>query len=75
MRLMVDDAAALSDVVAVIAKSGGSVAHLSTTVRSGARLAAELEVRTRDIATSAAVTAAVADTPGIEIAESSSQEE
>lgn len=75
MRLLIDDAAALSDVVAVIATSGGSVAHLSTTVRSGARLAAELEVRTRDIATSATVTAAVAETRGIEIAESSSQEE
>jgi len=38
-------------------------------------LAAEVEVRARDLATSAAVTAAVAETAGIEIAESSSQGE
>ena len=75
MRLLVDDAAALSDIVTVVAKAGGSVSHLTTTVRKGARLAAEVEVRARDLATGAAVTAAVAETAGIEIAESSSQGE
>jgi putative Mg2+ transporter-C (MgtC) family protein len=75
MRLLVDDATALSDVVAVITKSGGSVSHLATTIRQGSRLAAEVEVRARDLATGAALTAAVAETTGIEIAESSSQGE
>ena len=75
MRLLVDDPKALADVVAVITRNGGSVAHLATTIRKGAALAAEVEVRARDLAASAAVTAAVAEMPGIEIAESSSQEE
>ena len=75
MRLLVDDAQALSEVVTVITKSSGSVAHLATTIRKGARLVADVEVRARDLAASAAITAAVAKTPGIEIAESSSREE
>jgi putative Mg2+ transporter-C (MgtC) family protein len=75
MRLLVDDPQALSDVVAVITKNGGSVSHLATTIQKGATLLAEVEVRARDLAAGAAVTAAVADTSGIEIAESSSQVE
>jgi len=75
MRLLIEDPKSVADVVAVITKAGGSVSHLATTVRKGARLAAEVEVRARDLATSAAVTAAVAETAGIEIAESSSQGE
>ena len=73
MRLLVDDPKALSDVIAVITKAGGRMAHLTTTVRQGARQAAEVEVTARDLATGAAITAAVARTPGVEIAESSSQ--
>jgi len=75
MRLLIEDPKSVADVVAVITNAGGSVSHLATTVRKGARLAAEVEVRARDLATSAAVTAAVAETAGIEIAESSSQGE
>jgi putative Mg2+ transporter-C (MgtC) family protein len=73
MRLLVDDPKALSDVIAVITKAGGRMSHLTTTVRQGARQAAEVEVTARDLATGAAITAAVARTPGVEIAESSSQ--
>jgi putative Mg2+ transporter-C (MgtC) family protein len=73
MRLLVDDPRALSDVIAVITKAGGRMSHLTTTVRQGARQAAEVEVTARDLATGAAITAAVARTPGVEIAESSSQ--
>jgi putative Mg2+ transporter-C (MgtC) family protein len=73
MRLLVDDPKALSDVIAVITKAGGRMSHLTTTVRQGARQAAEVEVTARDLATGAAITAAVAKTPGVEIAESSSQ--
>ena len=75
MRLLVDNAEALSGVVTVITRNGGSVSHLATTVRKGARLVAEVEVRAPDLASGAALTAAVAETPGIEIAESSSQDE
>jgi putative Mg2+ transporter-C (MgtC) family protein len=75
MRLLVDNAEALSGVVAVVTRNGGSVSHLATTVRKGARLVAEVEVRAPDLASGAALTAAVAETPGIEIAESSSQDE
>lgn len=73
MRLLVDDPKALSDVIAVITKAGGRMSHLTTTVRQGARQTAEVEVTARDLATGAAITAAVARTPGVEIAESSSQ--
>lgn len=73
MRLLVDDPKALSDVIAVITKAGGRMSHLTTTVRQGARQVAEVEVTARDLATGAAITAAVARTPGVEIAESSSQ--
>lgn len=73
MRLLVDDPKALSDVIAVITKTGGRMSHLTTTVRQGARQVAEVEVTARDLATGAAITAAVARTPGVEIAESSSQ--
>ena len=75
MRLLVDDAESVSNVVAVITRHGGSVSHLATTVRKGARLVAEVEVRAPDLASGAALTAAVAETKGIEIAESSSQDE
>jgi putative Mg2+ transporter-C (MgtC) family protein len=75
MRLLVDNAEALSGVVTVITRNGGSVSHLATTVRKGARLVAEVEVRAPDLASGAALTAAVAETSGIEIAESSSQDE
>ena len=75
MRLLVDNAEALSGVVAVVTRHGGSVSHLATTIRKGARLVAEVEVRAPDLASGAALTAAVAETPGIEIAESSSQDE
>jgi putative Mg2+ transporter-C (MgtC) family protein len=75
MRLLVDDAQSLSNVVSVITRHGGSVSHLATTVRKGARLVAEVEVRAPDLASGAALTAAVAETAGIEIAESSSQAE
>ena len=51
------------------------MSHLATTVRKGARLAAEVEVRARDLATGAALTSAVAETPGMEIVETSSQGE
>ncbi len=75
MRLLVETPEALSDVVAIITRNGGSVSHLATTVRTGNRLVAEVEVRARDLASGAALTAAVADVAGIEIAESSSQDE
>jgi putative Mg2+ transporter-C (MgtC) family protein len=75
MRLLVDDPKALSDVIAVITKAGGRMSHLTTTVRQGARQTAEVEVTARDLATGAAITAAVARTPGVEIAESSSQDD
>ena len=75
MRLLVDNPEALSDVVSVVTRNGGSVSHMATTVRKGARLVAEVEVRAPDLASGAALTAAVADTEGIEIAESSSQDE
>jgi hypothetical protein len=75
MRLLVESPEALSSVVTVITRNGGSVSHLATTVRKGARLVAEVEVRAPDLASGAALTAAVAETVGIEIAESSSQDE
>ena len=51
-----------------------AVAHrLAAVVRP--RIVAEVEVRARDLASGAALTAAVADVAGIEIAESSSQDE
>jgi len=75
MRLLVATPEALSSVVAVITRNGGSVSHLATTIRKGNRLVAEVEVRARDLASGAALTAAVADVAGIEIAESSSQDE
>ncbi|HET9082974.1 MAG TPA: MgtC/SapB family protein [Candidatus Limnocylindrales bacterium] len=75
MRLLVDDAQSLSNVVAVITRHGGSVSHLATTIRKGSRLVAEVEVRAPDLASGAALTAAVAETKGIEIAESSSRDE
>jgi putative Mg2+ transporter-C (MgtC) family protein len=72
MRLLVDDPDALARVVSVVSSSGGSVAHLATTVRKGERLTAELEVRARDLSTGTAVTAAVARAKGVEIDESMS---
>jgi putative Mg2+ transporter-C (MgtC) family protein len=75
MRLLVTSADALAEVVSVIAASGGSVSHLTTLARRGDRLVADLEVRARDLPTSAVVTAAVANIGGVELDETSSSED
>ena len=72
MRLLVDDPDALARVITVITSSGGSVGHLATTVRKGEQLAADLEVRARDLATGTALTAEVANIDGVDIDESTS---
>jgi len=75
MRLLVDDPAALAEVISVITSGGGSVAHLATTVRNDERLTAELEVRARDLVTGASLMAALADSEGVAIDESTSSGE
>jgi putative Mg2+ transporter-C (MgtC) family protein len=72
MRLGIDDPQALARVLSVITSSGGSVAHLATTVRKGERLTADIDVRARDLSAGTVITAAVARAEGVEIDESSS---
>ena len=70
MRLWAADPAAIARLVPVIAKEGATIAHLATEGTGGGRLAIDLEVRTADVESGAALTAAVAATDGIEIDES-----
>lgn len=72
MRLVIDDPAALAAVLSTITSSGGSVAHLATTVRKGERLIADIDVRAPDLAAGTAITASVVRAEGVEIDESSS---
>jgi putative Mg2+ transporter-C (MgtC) family protein len=71
MRLAADDAAALARVVAVVGEHDGTLVHLETTPGRSGGLMLDLEVRTRDVTTGAMIAAAVGETEGIRIEETS----
>lgn len=70
IRLWAADPAAIGRLVSVIATERGTIAHLATKGTGGGRLEVDLEVRTADVESGAALTAAVAATDGVEIDES-----
>ena len=70
MRLWATDPAVLARLLSLIEKEHGTIAHLSTKGIGGGRLEIDLEVRTADVESGAAMTAAVAATEGLEMDES-----
>jgi putative Mg2+ transporter-C (MgtC) family protein len=70
IRLWVADPAVIAKLVSVIEKQHGTIARLATKGTGGGRVEIDLEVRTSDVESGAAVTAAVAATEGVEIDES-----
>ena len=70
MRLWATDPAVIARLVSLIEKEHGTIAHLSTKGTGGGRLEIDLEVRTADVESGAAMTAAVAATEGVEMDES-----
>jgi hypothetical protein len=60
----------IARLVALIEKEHGTIAHLSTKGTGGGYLEIDLEVRTADVESGAAMTAAVAATEGLEMDES-----
>ncbi len=70
MRLRAADPAAIGRLVSVIATEHGTIDHLATKGTGGGRLEIDLEVRTADVESGAALTAAVAATDGVEVDES-----
>ncbi len=70
MRLWAADPAVIARLVSLIEKEHGTIAHLSTKGTGGGRLEIDLEVRTADVESGAAMTAAVAATEGVEMDDS-----
>ncbi len=71
MRVNAADPAALARVVSTVSAHDGTLAHMATTPGPSGGLTIDLEIRTRDLASGAALTAAVAETAGIGIEETS----
>jgi len=70
LRLWAADPAVIARLASVIEAEHGTIAHLATKGTGSGRLAIDLEVRTIDVNSGVAVTAAVAATEGVEIDES-----
>jgi putative Mg2+ transporter-C (MgtC) family protein len=70
MRLWAADATLLSRLVSVVEKEHGQIAQLATKGTGGGRIEIELEVRTNDVQSGAAMTAAVGAIEGIELDDS-----
>ncbi len=70
LRVWVEDPALLARLVSVVEQERGSIAQLATKGTGGGRLEIELEVRTNDVESGAALTAAVASIEGVEISDS-----
>ena len=70
IRLWAADAAVLSRLVSLIEKEHAEIAQLATKGTGGGRLEIELEVRTTDVQSGAAMTAAVSSIDGIELNDS-----
>ena len=71
VSVSVKDPAALARIVTEVTERGGAVAHLATSGRRGGGLTIDLELQARDVATGAAIAAAIAATEGVDIDESS----
>ena len=70
MRVWAADATLLSRLVSVVEKEHGQIAQLATKGTGRGRMEIELEVRTNDVQSGAAMTAAVGAIEGIELDDS-----